>query len=114
MYKKAKKPGVMLLVSVALVFLTGFTPIQPAVVARQSAPATDTVNARITQVDTSNFPKVTVYVSVTDAAGEPVAVSPSRLVLMENGVPVKLDEIGGPGEIGPLATMLVMDVSGSM
>jgi VWFA-related protein len=114
MYKKAIRPVFMFLVSVSLVFLTGFTPTQVVKVTQQTTPAGNNLNARITQVDTTNFPKVTVYVSVTDAAGEPVAVSPSRLVLMENGAPVKIDEIGGPGEIGPLATMLVMDVSGSM
>ncbi len=104
----------MLLVCISLVFLTGFSPTNPLRSTRHAAPEANKPNARITQVDTSNFPKVTVYVSVTDAAGEPVAISPSRLVLLENGQPVKLDEIGGSGEIGPLATMLVMDISGSM
>ena len=114
MCKKAKKTGFMLLVSFSLIFLTGFAPANPVKFTRQSSLEADQLTARITQVDTSHFPKVTVYVSVTDASGEPVAVSPSRLVLLENGEPVKPDEIGGSGEIGPLATMLVMDVSGSM
>jgi VWFA-related protein len=114
MCMKSIKPGFMLLLSISLVFLTGFTPAQPVKFARQSALEANDLTARITQVDTSNFPKVTVYVSVTNASGEPVEVSPSRLVLLENGAPVKLDEIGGPGEIGPLATMLVVDISGSM
>jgi VWFA-related protein len=104
----------MLLVCISLIFLTGFKPANHVNASRRAAPEAGKLNARITQVDTSNFPKVTVYVSVTDAAGEPVSISPSRLVLLENGEPVKLDEIGGSGEIGPLATMLVMDVSGSM
>ncbi len=34
---------------------------------------------KITQVDNSKFPQVTVYVSVTDAAGEPVGVDPSTI-----------------------------------
>jgi VWFA-related protein len=69
---------------------------------------------RITQVDTSQFPKVTVYVSVTDASGEPVPVSPSQLVVKENGETMTIEEVSAEGDIGPLTTMLVMDVSGSM
>jgi len=70
--------------------------------------------AQITQVDTSQFPKVVVYVSVKNAAGEPVAVSPAQITLLENGQPVETDEITAAGEAGRLATMLVIDTSGSM
>jgi len=70
---------------------------------------------RITQVDTSQFPHVTVYVSVTDAEGEAVEVEPSRITLSENGVEMKPESITGVGETeNPLTTMLVMDISGSM
>jgi VWFA-related protein len=68
----------------------------------------------ITQVDTSNFPQVTVYISVTDAAGEPVSVSPSSLQVFEGGVLMTPTAISGQGEIGPLTTLLVIDISGSM
>jgi VWFA-related protein len=69
---------------------------------------------QITQVDESKFPQVTVYVSVTDAAGEPLGIAPDRLALAENGAPVEIDHVGGEGEVGPLTTLLVVDVSGSM
>ncbi|HEY3313628.1 MAG TPA: VWA domain-containing protein [Anaerolineales bacterium] len=69
---------------------------------------------RITQVDNSKFPQVTVYVSVTDAAGEPVAVDPSQIQLSENGKLMNAQDAGGSGEIGPLTTLLVIDISGSM
>jgi len=69
---------------------------------------------RITQVDTSAFPQVTVYVSVTDAAGEPVGVEPERIQLNENGQAIQNPEMSGSGDIGPLTTLLVVDVSGSM
>ncbi len=72
------------------------------------------VQVRITQVDTSQFPRVTFFVSVTDADGNPYPVDPSRLVIMENGQPIALDQIEGFGEVEALTTMLVMDVSGSM
>ncbi len=73
---------------------------------------------RITQVDNSKFPQVTVYVSVTNAAGEPVGVDPSTIQIAENGQTMQAASVngggqGGPGP-GPLSTMLVMDVSGSM
>lgn len=69
---------------------------------------------RITQLDTSRFPRVGVHILVTDSAGQPVGVDPSSLVLLENGVPVTLETIEGMGEGEPLTTLLVLDVSGSM
>jgi VWFA-related protein len=71
---------------------------------------------RITQVDNSKFPQVTVYVSVTDAAGQPVGVDPASIQISENGQVMQPKDLGGGGQggVGPLTTMLVMDVSGSM
>ncbi len=69
---------------------------------------------KITQVDNSNFPQVTVYISVTNAAGEPVAIDPATLQILENGVPMTAISTTGQGEIGTLTTLLVIDVSGSM
>lgn len=69
----------------------------------------------ITQIDTSQFPSVTVYISVTDAAGEPVGIDPSRLMIQEDGVTIQPDQMqGNAGVVDALTTMLVMDVSGSM
>jgi VWFA-related protein len=74
---------------------------------------------RITQVDNSKFPNVTVYVSATNAAGEPVGIDPSLIQLYENGQQLQLTDVKGggqvvSGEIVPVTTMLVMDISGSM
>jgi Ca-activated chloride channel homolog len=71
---------------------------------------------RITQVDNSQFPQVTVYVSVTDSAGQPVGVDPATIQILENGQAMQATNLGGGGQggIGPLTTLLVMDVSGSM
>ncbi len=71
---------------------------------------------KITQVDNSKFPQVTVYVSVTNAAGEPVGVDPSTIQISENGQTMQPANVGGgsEGSAAPLTTMLVMDVSGSM
>ena len=56
-------------------FILSLTLGLPLTVSAQTASPTIT----ITQVDSSKFPQVTVYISVTDAAGEPVAVDPATL-----------------------------------
>ena len=69
----------------------------------------------ITQIDTSRFPSVTVYVSVTDASGELIGIEPDRLVLQEDGVTIQPDQLeGNAAVVGSLTTMLVIDISGSM
>jgi Ca-activated chloride channel homolog len=92
----------------ALFLLLALTPFQAAFAQDSGA------QIRITQVDTSKFPKVTVYVSVTDANGEPMGVDASQIQIFENGQPMTADEITGSGDIGPLTTLMVIDVSGSM
>lgn len=82
--------------------------------AQTETPSSGTPVVRITQVDTSRFPQVWVYLSITDAAGEPLSIPISSLVLKENGVEITPEEIRGAGEFGSLTTLLVMDVSGSM
>lgn len=69
---------------------------------------------RITQLDMSNFPTVTVYISVTDEEGNPVGIDPTRLTVHENDVPITPQQITGSGELQSLTTMLIMDISGSM
>ncbi|HEX8992942.1 MAG TPA: VWA domain-containing protein [Anaerolineales bacterium] len=91
---------------------TGFISV-PAALAQNAQP-----QIKITQVDNSQFPQVTVYVSVTNAAGEPVGVDPSTIQISENGKAMQPTNVKGGGQangnIGALTTMLVMDVSGSM
>jgi Ca-activated chloride channel homolog len=74
----------------------------------------DEVTLRITQVDTSHFPQVMVYVSAMDSNGDPVPVNPANLVLRENDQKVTTDLVSGEGDSGQLTTMLVIDISGSM
>ena len=93
--------------------LSGFSPA-PQTTPEAENQETGGLTARITQVDTSQFPLVTAYVSVTGANGEPVPVSPNQIVIRENGEKMKLEQIGGADDVGPLATMLVVDISGSM
>lgn len=71
---------------------------------------------RITQVDKSRFPQVTVYVSVVNENGEPVGVDPATIQVIENEQVMQPTEVRGGGEsqTNPITTMLVMDISGSM
>ncbi|MCD6424763.1 MAG: VWA domain-containing protein [Anaerolineales bacterium] len=94
----------LILILVSLFTLTGFSPHQQV----------EETHIRITQIDTSDFPKVTVYVTVTDESGDPVGVDPARIRLMENEEEIPLDQIEGVGQIDPITTLLVMDISGSM
>ncbi|MCJ7511969.1 MAG: VWA domain-containing protein [Anaerolineales bacterium] len=79
-----------------------------------AAQAEDDLIVHVTQIDRSQFPAVQVFVSATDASGEPMPIAPERLQLFENGEAVRLESVSGQGEIGPLTTLLVIDVSGSM
>jgi VWFA-related protein len=83
----------------------------------QPQPKVESVGAytlQITQIDTTQFPLVDVYVAVKDKNGEPVVVNTEKLQLLENGQPVSNQNIKGTGEVGPLTTILLIDNSGSM
>jgi len=86
-------------------------------VACQPEPVVESIGdytLQITQIDTTDFPLVNVYVSVQDANGEPVIVNKDKIQLLENGMPVPNQDIQGTGEVGPLTTILLIDNSGSM
>lgn len=104
----SKKLQPRLIAALLLLLALPMASVQPAVA------QADTLQVRITQVDASRFPQVTVYVSVTGADGEPAVVDPRQIQLYEDGQPVDAVLVSGAGEVGPLITMLVMDVSGSM
>jgi Mg-chelatase subunit ChlD len=96
-----------------LLFALVFVGAMPSLVNAQG-----NEQARITQVDSSGFPKVTVYVSVTGPNGEPIGIDSNRITLFEDGKQIKPDSIRAigkqSGQVEPLTTLLVMDVSGSM
>jgi len=102
--------------SILTLILLSFIGLQPlAQVAAQS----DGTQVRITQVDNSQFPNVTVYVSAMNSAGEPVGINPETIQIHENGELMKPIDISGGGEVVggeaiPVTTMLVIDISGSM
>lgn len=74
-----------------------------------------TYTVKVTQVDTSQFPVINVWVQVTDAAGNPVSTVPdSDFTLLEAGQPVEIKEVFQAGEQGAVSTVLAIDRSGSM
>jgi VWFA-related protein len=73
---------------------------------------TPTIN--ITQIDISEFPKITLYISAVDFQGNPVLIDASMLAITENGNPIETGNIEGFGEVGSLTTLLITDASGSM
>lgn len=105
-FQKGMAIGIVGLVAI----LIGVAPLQAA----------GGTQVRVTQVDASQFPKITVYISVTDASGEPMSIDPNRITISENGVRMKIDQVRaisgtrGKSEGERLTTLLVIDVSGSM
>jgi Ca-activated chloride channel homolog len=72
-------------------------------------------NINVTQIDTSRFPKVDVFVSVTDANGYPLRnVAPNAFRIEENGQTMAVTAASRSGEQGAVNTVLVIDRSGSM
>ncbi|MFN2145115.1 MAG: vWA domain-containing protein [Anaerolineales bacterium] len=108
MDRRSKQMIHLLLTVLVLVLASGFTG------SFQTTDDPEDAEIRITQVDTSNFPQVTVYVTVVDQNGEPVGVDPARIQLVENGVVIPSDQIAGMGEVQSLTALLAIDVSGSM
>lgn len=70
---------------------------------------------RITQIDRSSFPKVELYVSITDADGNPVSPTESlRMLVYEDEEQVFDSGSGPPQTRTEVSTVLVLDISGSM
>lgn len=69
---------------------------------------------RVEQVDTSNYPAITLFVSVADAGGRPLTgLGRDDFAVTEDGAPVEVADFGGGGE-GAVTAALVLDRSGSM
>jgi Ca-activated chloride channel family protein len=94
---------------IAVLALAGF--LVTVLEARAEGPVT----VQVVQVDKARFPEVDVYVSVTDANGQPVKnLTPEDFNLAEDGQPVSLTHASRAGEQGPVTAVLVIDKSGSM
>ena len=70
---------------------------------------------KVTQVDPSQFPDVTIYVSVTDESGQPVGgFTKDDFQLFEDGNPVDIKDFAGLEEARPVDIVFVFDTTGSM
>ena len=96
---------------IVLLFVAFFVPLR---VERTASPAVSGVpGAHVTQVDSSHYPDVTLYVGVTDDGGQPVGgLSASDFVVTEDGQPVTIGAFAGGA--GAVSAALVIDRSGSM
>ena len=67
------------------------------------------------QVDASGFPIFSLYVTVTDAAGQLVTgLTKDNFTVTEDGQPVVIDSFAGTGDARPVDIVFVFDVTGSM
>lgn len=70
---------------------------------------------KVTQVDPSQFPDVTIYVSVTDESGQPIgSLTQDDFQLFEDGSPVDIKDFAGLEEARPVDIVFVFDTTGSM
>jgi len=75
------------------------------------------VTVQVVQMDESNFPEIVVYISITDADGQPVTdLTLEDFRLEENGQRINVTPSGysQAGEQGPVTAVLAIDKSGSM
>jgi Ca-activated chloride channel homolog len=87
----------------------------PAYAQDDPQPETPGYNPDVVQVDTSNYPEISVFVSVTDANGNPIStLNDDDFTLLENGESVEISEVYQAGEQGPVTVILAIDRSGSM
>jgi len=99
-----------LVLLLSLVTVTGVSLLPAPAGAQEYATDTD---VRVTQVDTSGYPEVTLYVAVQNAAGKPMLnLTRNDFTITEDGQPVTLTDFHGVG--APVSTVLVLDRSGSM
>lgn len=81
--------------------------------AAPAAAQTTTSGARVTQVDSSHYPDITLSVSVADPAGKLVQnLSARDFTVTEDGTQVEIKNFAGGG--APITAALVVDRSGSM
>jgi len=86
-----------------------------ALLALSAVASADGPTVKVTQVDPSEFPRVAVYVSVTDEAGQPIAgLRQEDFDLREDGQPVEILEFAGIGSDRPVDIVFVFDTTGSM
>lgn len=102
----------LLLLALVLGLLLTFALIVP--IASQGQPLAGSGPVRVTQVDTSTYPQVSIFAAVSDPAGAPRGdLSRADFQIVEDGAPVELTDFVGAGG-SSISTALVIDRSLSM
>ncbi len=69
----------------------------------------------LAQVDTTQYPVITLYVNVRDAAGQPVpGLRKEDMSITEDGKPVEMIDFAGTGDARTVDIVFVFDTTGSM
>jgi VWFA-related protein len=72
-------------------------------------------DVELSQLDDSDFPRITLYVSVTDPAGEPVGgLTQDDFQVLEDSQQGRIVDFAGIGEERPVDVVFVFDTTGSM
>lgn len=70
---------------------------------------------RVAQVQTGDYPQISLYVEVSDASGKPVAdLQQADFTVTEDGQPVDIVGFAGVGDERPVDVVFVFDTTGSM
>ena len=97
-----------------LVLLVAMLLIFASALVRARVAPTPSGAARVTQVETSAYPAISLYVAVTDANGQPrLGLRQNDFAITEDGAPVALTTFSGAGA-SQVTSVLVLDRSGSM
>ncbi|MEI6181361.1 MAG: VWA domain-containing protein [Chloroflexales bacterium] len=97
-----------------LVLLVAMLLIFASALMRARVAPTPGSAARVTQVETSAYPAISLYVAVTDANGQPrLGLRQNDFAITEDGAPVALTAFSGAGA-SQVTSVLVLDRSGSM
>lgn len=107
-----RHPGQRRVAPLALVLLVlAALALLPAATSAQGH-AND-IDVRVTQVDSSSYPEVTLYVAVTRSAGDPlISLTRNDFAITEDGQPVTVTGFQGVG--APISAVLIIDRSSSM
>jgi Ca-activated chloride channel homolog len=96
---------------VLILLLAILLPVGAIMLPRDSAVAGSGV--RVTQVDTADYPRITLYVDARDENGQTrPGLDRSDFAITEDGNPVEITTFAGSG--APINSVLVIDRSGSM
>jgi predicted RNA-binding Zn-ribbon protein involved in translation (DUF1610 family) len=89
--------------------------LSPAGITLAQAELPEDTIVTVSQLDVSQYPEITIYVSVTDEDGQPLPLlDQANFSLSEDGQPVEIVDFAGIGESRPVDVIFAFDTTGSM